>query len=206
MFYAFDCLYLDGRDLRSEPLDVRRSALAETLATAEPDGWIRLSQEVHADGQAFLKLACEMGLEGIIAKDRRKPYRSGRGGDWLKIKCIESEGFAIVGYEPSSAALGKLGRLLLAAYQDGALVYVGGVGTGFTAASASVLRKQLDAIRQDASPVGLRRKAVVWTEPVLVAEIAFRGWTGDGKLRHASYKGLREGADAADVLQRATSG
>jgi bifunctional non-homologous end joining protein LigD len=180
LLYAFDLLYLDGRDLRGDTLDERRAALAGALSAALPEGSIRLSEEVHSDGPTFFRHACEMGLEGIIAKDRRKPYRSGRGGDWLKIKCVQSEGFAIVGYEPSDVALGRLGRVLLAAYEGERLVYVGGVGTGFTGATAAALRKLLDAIRRDKPAVPLKRKGVVWTEPTLVAEVEFRAWTGDG--------------------------
>lgn len=202
MFYAFDLLYLDGQDLRSGTLDDRRAALRTLLHGSDPAGWIRLSEEVDGDGGALLGQACAAGLEGIIAKDRRKPYRSGRGSDWLKVKCIESEGFVIVGYEPSAVARGGLGRLLLACRQGGGFVHAGSVGTGFSEPVARALRKNLDAIRRDTPAITLREKRIVWVDPVLVAEIEFRGWTGDGVLRHASYKGLREGADAADIFTR----
>jgi bifunctional non-homologous end joining protein LigD len=163
---------------------------------------IGLSEEINADGAPFLTLACEMGLEGIIAKRRSAPYRSGRGGDWLKIKCIQSESFAIIGYEPSAIALGGIGRLLLAARQGKGLVYVGGVGTGFSHATGRALRKQMERLVVDKPVVAMpgRKRTYRWTRPDLVAEIAFRGWTDDGKLRHASYKGLREDADEASVL------
>ena len=203
MFYAFDLLYLDGVDLRPGTLDDRRAALATLLDGADPHGWIRLSEEIDGDGGALLRHACSHGLEGIIAKDRRKPYRSGRGTDWLKIKCIESEGFLIIGYEPSPVARGGLGRLLLACRDGGALAYAGSVGTGFTDAMARSLRQDLDASRCEMPVIPLRDKRIVWVDPVLVAEIAFRGWTGDGVLRHASYKGLRAGADAAGIFTRA---
>jgi bifunctional non-homologous end joining protein LigD len=162
-----------------------------------------MSEGIDADGTAFLKLACEMDLEGIIAKRRSAPYRSGRGGDWLKVKCVKSEGLAIIGYEPSRAALGGIGRLLLGAMKSGALVYVGGVGAGFTAASGAAPRKQMAKLVTD-KPVATgtgRRKEAVWLKPVLVAEVAFRAWTDEGKLQHASFKGLREGADAVDVYE-----
>ena len=143
-----------------------------------------------------------MGLEGIIAKRRSSPYRSGRGGDWLKVKCVQTESFAIVGYEHSAAAIGGIGRLLLAARQAKSLVYVGGVGTGFTHTSALALKRQMDAILTDKPPLSIKRRpAARWTKPVLGAEVAFRGWTDDSKLRHASYKGLREDADEASVYR-----
>ena len=144
---------------------------------------------IDADGAAFLTLACEMGLGGRIAKRRSAPYRSGRGGEWLKIKCAQSEGFAIIGYEPSRAALGGIGRLLLGARNDGTLVYAGGIGTGFTGSSGAARSKQMGKLvtqKPSASGTG-RHKEFVWLKPELVAEVAFRAWTDDGKLRHASF-------------------
>jgi bifunctional non-homologous end joining protein LigD len=197
-FCAFDLLYLDGHDLRALPLDERRSMLHQLIGRQHSS--IRLSEEVDAHGAEFLKLACELGLEGIVAKRRDAPYRSGRGGDWLKIKCVQSETFLIVGYEPSPVALGGIGRLLLAARRGDGIVYVGGVGTGFTQKTGSSLKKQLDAMVVDKPAVALKRKGVRWTQPVLAVEIAFRAWTNDGKLRHASYKGLRDDADQVEVF------
>lgn len=202
MFYAFDMLYLDGVDLRQGTLDDRRAALTTLLDGSDPHGWVRLSEEIDGDGGALLRHACAHGLEGIIAKDRRKPYRSGRGSDWLKIKCIDSEGFLIVGYEPSAVARGGLGRLLLACREGDGLAYAGSVGTGFTEAVARSLRADLDAIRCEKPAIPSKEKRIAWVDPVLVAEVEFRGWTGDGVLRHASYKGLREGADSVEVFTR----
>lgn len=144
-----------------------------------------------------------MGLEGIIAKRRSAPYQSGRGGDWLKIKCIQTESFAIIGYEPSRAALGGIGRLLLAARKGDELVYVGGVGTGFNHTSGTALRKQMDKLLVPKTVVAMtgRKRTYRWIRPELIAEIALRGWTDDGKLRHASYNGLREEADEAAIFQ-----
>ncbi|MGO4673004.1 non-homologous end-joining DNA ligase [Bosea sp. 2YAB26] len=198
LLYAFDLLYLNGHDLRPLACEERRRMLADVI---KPHTSIRLSEEVDADGDAFLTVACEMGLEGIIAKRRDAPYRSGRGGEWLKIKCVQSEGFFIIGYEPSGSALGGIGRLLLAAWKSNRLTYVGGVGTGFSERSATALRKQLDALLIDKPALQLTRKGTRWVSPSLVAEIEFRGWTTDQKLRHSSFKGLREEADADDVLR-----
>lgn len=144
-----------------------------------------------------------MGLEGIIAKRRSVPYRSGRSGDWLKIKCVQSESFFIVGYQPSAAALDGVGRLFLAAQKGDAIVYVGSVGTGFSHASATALRISMDEliVPKPIACLAHRRKTARWLRPALVAEIEFRGWTDDGKLRHPSYKGLGEEADEASVYQ-----
>lgn len=197
ILYAFDLLYLDGHDLRSLPLRERRDRLEGLVAKQQIS--IRLSEEVNARGADFLKLACQMDLEGIIAKRRDAPYRPGRGGDWLKIKCVQSDTFVIVGYEPSAVALGGIGRLLLAGRKGDHLAYVGGVGTGLTQKTATALRKQLDRLASGKPPIALKRKGVIWTKPLLAAEIAYRAWTNDGMLRHASFKGLREDADEVQI-------
>ncbi|TAU35698.1 non-homologous end-joining DNA ligase (plasmid) [Rhizobium beringeri] len=203
IFMTFDLLYFDGHDLRNSELDMRRHLL-EDLVPAGDQGDIRLSEQIEADGDQLLASSCGHGLEGIIAKRRDGPYRSGRLGDWLKIKCTQSDGFAIVGYEKSSASFGGIGRLLLAARKGDEFVYVGGVGTGFNQRSAAELREQMDKliISKPAVDTGRKRNAV-FIDPKLVAEIEYRGWTHDGRLRHASYKGLRDAADVATVYELA---
>ncbi|QEL26081.1 ATP-dependent DNA ligase [Bosea sp. F3-2] len=200
ILYAFDLLYLNGHDIRALACEERRGILEDILG-GSPHNSIHLSEDINADGPAFLRLACEMGLEGIIAKRRSAPYRSGRGGEWLKIKCVQSESFVIIGYEPSVAAPGGVGRILVAAREDGQLVYVGSVSTGFTDASATALREQMDQLIIEKPAVNMtgRSKAYRWIKPELVAEIEFRAWTDDGELRHGSFKGLRESADEASV-------
>ncbi|RWJ21151.1 MAG: ATP-dependent DNA ligase [Mesorhizobium sp.] len=197
LFFAFDLLYLDGHDLRRQPLRQRRRLLEQIVAGRE--GVIRLSEEVEADGDEFYRIACEHGLEGIIAKHRDKTYHSGRGDWWQKITCKRRDSFVIVGYEPSEAMPGALGRLLLGARKGDGLVYVGGVGTGFTHEMSTELRKLLEGIVTRTPAVSLRRKNAIFTEPRLVAEIEYRAWTDDQKLRHPSFKGVRERADDATV-------
>ncbi|MCZ4092388.1 hypothetical protein O3W52_20650 [Ensifer psoraleae] len=189
-FYAFDLLYLDGRDLRRLPLGERRRLLEPLVAGRE--GAVRLSEEVQADGDEFFRVACEHGLEGIIAKHVEKPYRSGRGEWWQKITCKRRDSFVIVGFEPSTVP-GHIGRLLLGAQKAGQLVYVGGCGTGWSNELSRELRKLLEGMVTKSPAVALRRKAAVFVEPVLVAEVEYRAWTDDGKLRHASFKGIRSG-------------
>ncbi|KAA0685983.1 ATP-dependent DNA ligase [Neorhizobium sp. P12A] len=197
IFFAFDLLYFDGHDLSRMDLSDRRHMLEDLLK--DRAGGIRLSEEFEGDGQALFDAACEHGLEGIIAKRRDAPYRSGRLGDWVKVKCIQSDSFFIVGYEPSTAALGGIGRLLLAAYRGDELVYVGGVGTGFKERPTIKLRADLDRLKTSRPAIDLKRKGVIWVQPTLIAEIEYRAWTEDGKLRHASYKGLRDEQDNAAV-------
>ncbi|WEX12277.1 non-homologous end-joining DNA ligase [Chelativorans sp. AA-79] len=201
---AFDLLYLDGQDLTGRPL-VERRQLIETILV-ERQGNIQLSERIEANGDILLQHVCDLGLEGIIAKRLDRPYRSGRTGDWLKVTCSQAGSFAIVGYEPSVAMQGAIGRLLLAARKGEQLVYVGGVGTGFTDKTLRDLKRRLDEIQTSTPVVTLRRKGAVYVEPTLVAEIQFRAWTHEGKLRHASFKRLREPADNAEVAELPESG
>ncbi len=198
-FVAFDLLYLDGHDLRKTELSVRRHFL-EGLIPGE--GAIHFSQDFDGDPDEFFAVSCQHGLEGIIAKDRSSSYRSGRLGDWLKIKCIQSDAFVIVGYEPPKGAFGGFGSLLLAARKGGNLVYVGSVGTGFKERDAIRLRSMMDKLpwREKSPPVPYGgKRQVVWQQPTLIAEIEYRGWTADNKLRHSSYKGLWELQDDATI-------
>ena len=199
IFYAFDLLYIDGHDISSMALAERRMMLEDILPSTS--GAIRLSEEIEADGKTLLLSVCEQGLEGIIAKNRSAPYRSGRTGDWLKIKCVQSESFAIIGYQLSTKMPGAIASLLLAARKKGQWVHVGNVGTGFSNAMARGLKTTLDALKLDRSVAALKGPRLVHVEPRLVAEIEFRAWTGDGKLRHASFKGLRDETDAASVME-----
>lgn len=205
VFMAFDLLYLDGHDLTGSELSLRRQLLEDLVSSS--DASIRLSAEAGVDGSKLLEHACRAGLEGVIAKQRDQPYRSGRTGDWLKIKCIQRESFVIVGYEASASARGGIGSLLLAASQGGQLVSIGSVGTGFNGQEAASLRTALDKLRTATPAVPLKGKHLVFSKPSLVAEVDFRGWTESGSLRHASYKGLREAQDHAvvfDMADRAT--
>ncbi len=201
VLFAFDLLYFDGHDLTRMDLSERRHILEDLMEGAA--GAIRISEEIDADGGQLLASACEHGLEGIIAKRRDAPYRSGRAGDWLKIKCLQSDSFFVVGYEKSGAARGQIGSLLLAARTGNDLVYVGSVGTGFKERDVLELRNMMDKItrKTPALEYNGQRKAVVWLQPTLIAEIEYRAWTDDGKLRHASYKGLREVQDNAAVCE-----
>ena len=199
LLYAFDLLYFDGHDLRAMELVSRRHLLEDLIGKAE--GTIKFSETIEGDGDALLASACQHGLEGITAKRKDSCYRSGRGGEWLKIKCVQSESFFIIGWESSTAAFGGIGRLLLAAYKGRDLVYVGSVGTGFNEGTATALRKQLEKLKTAKAPVRVKQKDVHFVLPTLIAEIEFRAWTQDGNLRHPSYKGLRELQDNASVYR-----
>jgi bifunctional non-homologous end joining protein LigD len=199
VFYAFDLPYFDGHLLTNTDLSVRRHLLADLLDGA--NATIHLSEELDGDGAELLEAACSMGLEGIIAKNRDSKYRSGRTGDWLKIKCVQSESFVVIGYEHSAVARGGIGSLLLAARWGDSWASVGSVGTGFKEKDALYLRTTLDKLTTNKPAIPMKGKNLVFAQPTLIAEIHFRRWTDDGNLRHAPFKGLREVQDNSEIFE-----
>jgi len=206
-YVAFDLLFLDGRDLRGEPLVERKKALARLLRGRR--GRLRYSEHFDAPGAEVHQRACRMHLEGIVSKRKHAPYVAGRGQAWLKVKCVARQEFVIGGYTDPEGARAELGSLLLGVHdRDGRLVYAGRVGTGFTDATLAVLGKRLRKLGQGASPFspeGPRPPArgAHWVKPVLVGEVAFTEWTRDGLLRHPAFEGLREDKPAAQVVREA---
>jgi bifunctional non-homologous end joining protein LigD len=205
-FYAFDLLHLEGLDLTPAPLEERKEALRALLATADLGPRIRYSEHFVENGELVMKHACRLSLEGIISKRRDQPYRSGRGKDWVKSKCSSRQEFVIGGYVPSSTSQKAIGSLVMGYYEAGKLIHAGRVGTGFTAAVAGQLWKQLEKLRADASPFTGKlsaeaRKGVRYVAPKLVAEVEFGGWTGDKHLRHAAFRGLREDKAPEEIVR-----
>jgi len=206
IFYAFDLLYLDGRDLTKTPLIDRKTLLAGLLDDLPADATVRLSAHIDRDGEAMVRHACRLGLEGIVSKRKDKPYVAGRGGHWLKTKCSQRQEFVIAGYVPSTTSRKAVGSLVLGVYDGRRLIHVGRVGTGFTEALAASLWAALEPLRRPDPPFAERlpresAQGVRFVEPKLVAEVELRGWTVDGLLRHASFKGLRDDKAAADVVR-----
>ncbi|GLS29978.1 bifunctional non-homologous end joining protein LigD [Mesorhizobium albiziae] len=199
MFAVFDLTMLNGEDLRDRPLTERRAKLFDLLGNPQPEG-IVFSETIEGNPGDLLQQACAFGLEGVVSKRLDSPYRSGRREEWVKAKCIKSDEFIVIGYEPGGS-YGGLGSLLLATGQDGKLAYVGGVGTGFNSRSAPPLKAKLDTIQTGSSPIPrLRNKNAVWTRPEIVVEVEFRGWTEDGQLRHPSFKRVRDDRSAGELF------
>lgn len=194
-YYVFDLLRLDGESLLDTPYGERRELLRSLHLAGEA---VRVpSSFTQAHGPAVLHTAELAGFEGVVAKRLAAPYRPGkRSADWTKVPLIRTQEVLVIGYEPGEGRRsGTLGALLLGVAEDGQIRYAGQVGTGFTDAMLDHLHDQLEARRRPTSPaVGVPRdhaRKARWAEPGLVGEVAFRNWTADGRLRHASWRGLR---------------
>lgn len=208
-YYVFDLLYLDGQDLSQLPLLDRKSALETLLKGSDTNDVFRYSEHVQGSGDEFMQQAYQLHLEGILSKRADQPYHPGRSFQWLKIKCLHEDEFVIGGYTDPSGSRTGLGALLVGYHDDdGHLKYAGKVGTGFDASSLDTLSKRLKSIEQEKSPFSdLKQKTgegrnAHWTKPILVGQFKYGSLTRDGRLRHASFQGLREDLPAKDVSLR----
>jgi DNA ligase D-like protein (predicted ligase) len=198
--YLFDLLEFEGHDLTGLPLRKRKAALRRAFSFHGP---VRYTPHRNERGEELFAEACAKGWEGLIAKRADSPYRHGRSGDWLKLKCSFEQELVIGGFTPPQGARRHFGALLVGYYEDGELRYAGKVGTGFSERTLAELGDKLEALEIADSPFardGLPRNAR-WVEPRLVAQIAFGEWTRDGKLRHPRYLGLREDKPAREVVR-----
>lgn len=197
VYYLFDLLYLDGRDLRGVALEKRRELLQQIL---RPDPWVRLSEAVEGQGSALFQLALQRGLEGLMAKHKSGTYEAGRSTHWKKLKARHTADVVVVGYTASNAKA-PFGALHLAQYEDGQLVSVGKVGSGFAAVDHAEVFSYLRPLSGSAVPIkGLEKpkEPISWVEPELVVEIEFADQTRDGIYRHSSFLRIRDDLKPGD--------
>ena len=210
-YFLFDAPFYDGHDLRKVPLRQRR-ALLRQLLDAAPVERIRFSADFVAPPDQLLQTACAMQLEGIIAKRADAPYVSRRSESWLKLKCHNRQEFVVGGYTDRAGSTAEVGSLLLGYHDErGALQHAGSVGTGWDAATARALHAQLAALEIAESPFAgpatpgrwSRRAAGSehWVQPEVVAEVSFGEWTPDGRIRHATFQGLRADKPAKAITR-----
>jgi bifunctional non-homologous end joining protein LigD len=216
VYYVFDLLSLEGKDLCNQPLTARRKALASLLKDATEN--IRLSEELRGSKDELLRVAQEFGLEGLVAKRPNSVYESGRrSGAWVKFKITKSQEFVIGGYTLPEGARSHFGSLLVGYHSPDVLKFAGRVGTGFSEKTLANLYRKFQKLRQPDCPfVNLPEKSrgrwgmgitpammqrCHWLKPVLVAQVKFTEWTHDDQLRQPVFLGLRTDKEAKDVVR-----
>lgn len=200
LYYIFDLLYLNGKDLRALPLLKRKELLEEVLKGA-PKSLI-YSEHFDENGKEFFKVSCQHHLEGIVSKISDSPYRSGRNDMWTKSKCTARQEFVICGFSESKGARTGFGALILGVYEDRKLKYAGRVGTGFNHQTLKEMRQMLNTLKVKVSPFDInspKQRDITWVKPTKVAEISFSNWTTEGVLRNPVFVGLREDKTAKDI-------
>ena len=199
VYVIFDCLFARGRNLMSLTLAERRAILEKEVRPAGP---LRLARRLANEGFKAFEAARERGLEGIVAKDSASTYEAGkRSPAWRKVKVRAEEEFVIGGYTAPEGARAHFGAILIGAFDDGTLRYAGKVGTGFTGKTLGDLSQRFARLRRPTSPFvdAPRMRDATWIEPTLVAQIGFMEKTGDGRLRHPVFLGLRDDKPPREV-------
>ncbi|MEO6870821.1 MAG: non-homologous end-joining DNA ligase [Chthoniobacterales bacterium] len=213
-YYVFDLLELDGKDLTTLPLTIRKETLRQLCENAGDP--IRFSGELGDDPQKLLKQVKRIGLEGIVGKLAGSKYEAGRrSGAWIKLKCVNEQEFVIGGYTPPGGARKHFGALLVGYYEKKKLLFAGKVGTGFNMKLLASLHKKFEEEAREDCPFtdlpskqggkwvqgitpSMMRK-MHWVNPVFVAQIKFAEWTRDAKLRQPVFLGLREDKSPKEV-------
>ncbi|WP_228567163.1 non-homologous end-joining DNA ligase [Nocardia sp. SYP-A9097] len=198
-YMIFDLLHIGDRSLIDLPYQQRRKLL-EQLNLRGPH-W-QTPPRLSGPGATVLSESRRLGFEGIVCKRLDSPYVPGRRSPlWLKVKNIRDLEIIIVGWKPGTGRrAGHIGSLLMAVHaQTGELTYIGNVGTGFTQSMLNDLRVKLQPLERRTATIDADVADAVWVEPELVGEVTFTDWTGDGRLRHPSWRGLRSDKVSRDV-------
>jgi bifunctional non-homologous end joining protein LigD len=183
---ALDLLYLNGQDIRKEPLVRRKSELKKIIVGTD----VQFSESFEIEGREMFAHACKLGLEGVVSKVRDSAYASGRGNNWMKKTCAQRETLIIAGF---SLAEGEWDGIYVGRRKGDDLIYAGKVDHGFVKSSAADLQKRLKPLIRKTQPYSKRiAHTGIWVEPKLLAEIEYRAKSTEGKVRHPFFKGLRE--------------
>ena len=205
-YLAFDLLAIDGRWLLDQPYERRRARLDEL--GLQGSHWQTPPAFIGVSGSDVRAVSRQHRLEGIVAKRLASRYEPGkRSAGWRKIKNVHRQEVVVGGWKPGEGNRSSLiGSLIVGVYEGASLVYAGHVGTGFTDQSLRSLTRRLEPLSRRTSPFGTsvppeHARRAVWAEPQVVVEVEFGQWTISGRLRAASYLGVREDKDPADVVR-----
>ena len=198
-FYVFDMLFLNGHSMLDLPLLERKSLIPEVIEDLD---MVQYCDHIEGMGTAFYKKAIDSGMEGVIAKKADATYSPGyRTEKWLKIKADNSREVLICGYTTSEGAV--FGSLIMGAYEDEELKYIGNCGTGFSNEEQKALLKKFKSRERKTSPfsekINLKGREPVWMRPDLVAEVKYSEITKTGKLRHPVFKALRKDKEPEEI-------
>jgi len=198
VYFVFDLLYVDGHDLRNCSVVERKAALAKIL---RPVGFVKLSEHVEGEGEAFFREIEKFHLEGMIAKRADSKYLPRRSTDWLKVKTIMRAEVVVAGYTQPRGARSYFGSLVCGLYRGDELHYVAHIGGGFNEKLLASIHKLMQPLRINKCAFANPPKTnepVQWIRPKLVAEVKFSEWTADNRLRQPIFVGLREDKNAKD--------
>ena len=201
-YYVFDLLWLDGQDLQPLPLLERKKMLEKILPESNV---IKYSEHIEQYGKQLFSVAQQQGLEGIMGKDARSPYKQNyRGPEWLKFKTHKRQEAIICGYTKPKGGRQFFGSLVLGVYHNGRLEYVGNSGSGFNHTSLKTVSALLKPLVLEKSPFNYKVTAlapITWVQPKLICKVEFSEWTHDGQMRHPIFQGLRSDKQPTDVTR-----